>query len=92
MQVENRNSITTQISSIVAQFGNLENFKEIMESRGYIVIKLEYITWFYVTQIISGQKKSFKSHQLTDFVVPPRYVHKICWSRSKSGFLRLDNK
>lgn len=82
MEAENRNQIlTTQISLIVAQFGNLENFKEVMESRGYIVIKLEYLIWFYVTQIISGQKKLVKSSQLNHFVVPPRLTNKICWSR-----------
>ena len=55
MQVENR-SLTIQMTQMVTKFGNLENFKEIFEQNGFIVIQPEYLSWYYVAQVVSGQK------------------------------------
>ena len=63
---------TIQISQLVAKFGSIENFKDVMEQRGFIVINSNLITWYYIAQIMSGQKNLCKKCQLKDFVVPPR--------------------
>ena len=80
MQVDNRQAQSVQITQVVAKFGNIENSKEIMEKKGFIVIKSDYITWFYVAQIMSGEKSLLKSEQLHEFVIPPRLVNQICKS------------
>lgn len=63
---------TIQISQLVAKFGSIENFKDVMEQKSFIVINTDYITWFYVAQIMNGQKILLRTNQLRDFVIPPR--------------------
>ena len=75
MEAENRQPQSLQLSQVVAKFGNIENFKDILEKKGFIVIKSEYITWYYVAQIMCGQKQLCKTNQLTDFTLPPRSVY-----------------
>lgn len=63
------------LTQMVARFGNLENWKEAFESRGYLVIDLPYVTWYYVAQVLSGQKQLIRQEQLRSFVLPPRFAH-----------------
>ena len=74
MQVEQNGFANLPLSQVVARFGNIDNFKEVMEKNGYILIKNEYITWFYVVQILSDDKVLLRSENLKDFVVPPRFI------------------
>jgi len=72
----NGDPLMMPLTQMVARFGNLENWKEAYEARGYIVIDLTYVTWFYVAQVISGQKLLIRQAQLANFVmVPPRCTH-----------------
>lgn len=77
MQVDQNSGLNLQISQLVVKFGNIENFKEIMENNGYIMIKSDFITWYYVAQIMSGIKKLLKASELRNYVTPPRYFKKI---------------
>ena len=51
-----------------------------MEKKGLTVIKSDYIAWFYVKQIMSGEKRLFKSEQLHEFVILHWLVNQICKS------------
>ena len=65
---------TIPLTQMVARFGNLANFKEVFEKRGFIVIDEKFITWYYVAQVMSGEKLLVKSDVLPEnFIVPPRF-------------------
>lgn len=71
-QNQNQDSQVVPITSMVAKFGNLENFREAWENAGYVIIDLPYVTWYYAAQLINGQKQVIRKQQLVDFVVPTR--------------------
>ena len=85
MQVENR-SLTIQMTQMVTKFGNLENFKEIFEQNGFIVIQPEYLSLYYVAQIVSGQKKLLKQTDLTNFTLPLSFLNRIEGAEVKRVF------
>lgn len=72
MQRETTTGLNLQISQVVVKFGNIENFKDVMDKNGYIMIKSDFISWFYVAQIMSGAKRLMKVNDLRDYVTPPR--------------------
>jgi hypothetical protein len=63
---------SVQLTQMISKFGNIENWKEVMESNGFVIIDCQFLTWYYVAQVMSGQKSLIKQNQLVNFFVPPR--------------------
>lgn len=63
---------STQLTIMIGRFGNIENWKEVMEENGFVIIDAPFLTWYYIAQVMSGQKKLIRKNQLANFVVPPR--------------------
>ena len=66
------------------------NFKDVMEQKGFIVINSNYITWYYIAQIMSEEKQLCKKSQLKDFVLSPRFDKQISRRRSKQNVCRFN--
>ena len=64
--------MTISTYQLVSKFKTLEHFRQAFIDHGKVMIKLRFLSWKYVKDIMSGQKKLVTQDQLKNYVPLPR--------------------
>ena len=60
------------IAEIMSKFKSKRHFKEAYEKEGKIIVDIDYLSWAYIGQILTGEKLVASNKDLKDFYLPPR--------------------
>ena len=62
------------VAEIICKFKSKRHFKQAYEKDGKIIVDLQYLSWGYISQILTGEKLVLYVNELKDFSVPPRLI------------------
>lgn len=60
------------VAEIISKFKSKRHFKEAYEKEGKVIVDVQYLSWAYISQILTGEKLVVSVTELKDFSVPPR--------------------